>query len=293
MINRARVGVPCGNELGEAILWDDLAGLFCWTDIQARKLWSSRSDGSQLVSHELPARLTSFALTDQPGVILAAFDRGIATYSIAERCIHWISHPLFPQGVRFNDGRVDRSGRFVVGTMVEDCETAGGTNLGALYRVEADGSLSELLSGIAISNALCFSVDGSELYHADTPTRRLFAYSYETGECRSPRLVREFPEGEGPDGACVDADGNIWVAIWGGSRVECLSPNGETLHLVQVDAVQPTCPGFGGAELTTLAITSAWEGLAQCPESRPRYAGDLFLVDAGVQGLPESRVILT
>ena len=284
--------IPSGNELGEGILWDDREGRFCWTDIQGSKLWSSQPDGTDLSSIALPARLASFALTDCPGVILAAFDRGLATFSMIDGRTEWLCQPDLPKGVRFNDGRVDRRGRFVVGTMVENKRAAGGENRGGLYRFEADGSLSELLSGIAISNGLCFSPDGAELYHADTPTRRLIAYSYEAGIPSSPRLLKEFPDGEGPDGACVDSEGNIWIAIWGGSKVVCLTPEGETLHVMEVDAMQPTCPAFGGPGFATLAITSAWEGLAASEDDRPQHAGDVFLVNAGVQGMAEPRVTL-
>lgn len=285
--------IPCGNELGEGILWDDLDGRFYWTDIQGSELWCSKPDGTQLSSLALPARLASFALTDRPGVILAAFDRGIATFSMIDGRIDWLCEPDLPKGVRFNDGRVDRAGRFVVGTMVEDDRAAGGANLGCLYRLEADGSLSELLSGITISNGLCFSPEGNVLYHADTPTRRLFAYSYDNGTPTSPKLIKEFSDGEGPDGACTDSEGNIWIAIWGGARVECLTPQGETLRVVEVDAMQPTCPAFGGPDLSKLAITSAWEGLATSRDDRPEHAGDVFLLNSSVRGLPEPRVILS
>lgn len=284
--------IPLGNELGEGILWNDLEERFYWTDIQGSKLWNCKPDGGELNFLSLPARLASFALTDHPGKILAAFDRGLAVLSVVDGLVEWLCKPDLPSGVRFNDGRVDRSGRFIVGTMVEDQIAAGGDNLGCLYRFEADGSLRELLSGIAISNGLCFSPDGNWLYHADTPTRRLLAYSYEAEIPNSPRLVREFKEGEGPDGACVDSEGNIWIAIWGGGRVECLTPYGETLRVIKVDAMQPTCPAFGGSDLSKLAITSAWEGLAASRASRPERAGDVFLVNSGVRGIAEPRVAL-
>jgi L-arabinonolactonase len=284
--------IACGNELGEGILWDEREGRYYWTDIQGRCLWMCYPDGRELCSIALPDRLASFALTNRPGILLVAFERGIATYCIADGTFDWICRPDLPEGVRFNDGRVDRSGRFVVGTMVEDAHAAGGVCLGSLYRLESDGALSGLLSGIAISNALCFSPDGKYLYHADTPTRCLYAYSYETGIPMSPRLVKEFPAGEGPDGACIDSQGNIWIAIWGGGRVEHLDPDGSVLEAYHVDALQPTCPALGGASLTTLAVTSAWEGLALSAPQRPPGAGDLFLIDANVPGLPEQKVTL-
>lgn len=286
------LAIPCGNELGEGILWDEAECRFFWTDIQRRTLWSSRADGADLNSYALPERLASFALTDRPGVILAAFDRGIASYSVNDGGIDWLCRPALPSGVRFNDGRVDREGRFVVGSMVEDAEAAGGHSPGCLYRLEPDFSLREMLSGIAISNALCFSLDGNEFYHTDTPTRRVYAYSYDTGMPKTRRLLKEFTADEGPDGACVDSEGNIWIAIWGGGRVERLAPDGTLLDEIRFDALQPTCPAFGGAGFSTLAVTSAWEGLAETPKQRPPAAGDVFLVETKVQGLPETRVKL-
>lgn len=284
--------IPCGNMLGEGIVWDDQDDRFYWTDIQRLTLWSSLQDGSDLRSIALPARLASFALTDRPGAIVAAFDRAIATFSLIDGRLEWLCQPALPPGVRFNDGRVDRRNRFIVGTMVEDAAAAGGSSLGCLYRLEADGSLCQLLSGIAISNALCFSPDGEELYHTDTPTGQLLAYTYATGVPTSPRLLKQFPRTEGPDGACVDRNGNIWVAIWGGSRIECLTPQGDVVAEIAVEAQQPTCPAFGGADLATLAVTSAWEGLAVSEADRPVGAGDVFLVEACGRGLPEMRVKL-
>ena len=284
--------IPCGNMLGEGIVWDGQDGRFYWTDIQRMALWSSLADGGDPRSIALPARLASFALTDRPGTIVAAFDRGIAIFSMIDRRVEWLCQPELPPGVRFNDGRVDRRHRFIVGTMVEDAEAAGGASLGCLYRLEPDGSLCELLSGIAISNALCFSPDGNELYHADTPTGQLLAYAYATGVPTSPRLLKQFPRSEGPDGACVDRDGNIWIAIWGGSRVECLTPQGDVVAQIPIGALQPTCPAFGGADLATLAVTSAWEGLALSKDDRPTAAGDVFLLETHAKGLPEARVKL-
>lgn len=281
--------ITCRNELGEGVVWDEVEMRFIWTDIQRSQLWQAGATGEATVK-VLPHRLASFALSDRPGVIVAAFDVGIAAYDLKTEAVQWIARPDLPNGVRFNDGRTDRAGRFVVGTMVEDATAARGLSVGTLYRLEWDGSLSTLIEGIAISNALCFSPDGERMYHADTPTGELCSYAYSDAGVSDRCVIRRYEGLDGPDGACVDANGNIWIAIWGGSRVECVTPHGELLQRIDVPASQPTCPAFGGPDLNILAVTSAWQDLAEAPEHAPQSAGDFHRFPLKVRGLPECRV---
>lgn len=279
--------VAVGNELGEGIIWDHHRARFLWTDIQGRRLHAAAPDGTDHKSWELPHRLACFGLSDDPDTIMAAFDQGFAHYEIETRRLSWINRPALPPGVRFNDGRVDPMGRLVAGTMVEQSGDRTTADAGALLRLEADGTTKTLLTGIAISNALCWSPDGATMYHADSPTGALCCYDYQCGMPKDRRVIARYGPGEVPDGATVDADGNIWVAIWGGSRVDCLTPGGQLLASIRVPMSQPTCVAFGGANLNQLAITSAWQGLAVTAESRPATAGDLIIVDPECKGLPE------
>ncbi|ANY19289.1 L-arabinolactonase [Tsuneonella dongtanensis] len=285
--------IAVANCLGEGVVWDDRAQEFIWTDIHARLLYRLEWKEHALHQHALPHRLGSLALTEEAGVIVGAFSQGFARYEIASGALEWLAQPEAVPGVRFNDGRVDREGRFVAGTMVEDAAAAGGSHLGTLWRLERDRSLTPLVENIAITNALCWSPDGATMYHTDTTTGTLNAYRY--GErAEFHRVVRQFTAEEGwPDGACVDAAGNIWVALWGGSRVICLDPaTGRETQNVALPALQPTCPAFGGPDLDVLAITSAWSDLARSPEEADPHAGDMFLAHPGARGLPEMRVSL-
>ena len=282
--------VLVANCLGEGIVWDERDRSFRWTDIERRKLFRLSWPERELTETDLPQRLGSLALTDVDGVILAAFEEGFAQFEIASGEVEWIAKPASMPGVRFNDGRVDRQGRFVAGTMVEDADKAGGEHKGTLWRLETDGSLTALVEGIGISNALCWSPDGATMYHADTTTGALNAYRYgETAEF--DRVVRQFTPEEGwPDGACVDATGRIWTALWGGGCVVRLDPvNGRKIERVEFPATQITCPAFGGPNLDILAATSAWTDLDDAIRSDQAEAGHVFLTCQNARGLPEVR----
>jgi len=200
-------------------------------------------------------------------------------------------------GVRFNDGGCDPDGRFWCGTMAYD-ETPGA---GSMYRLTArpagdagegadsDGpyAVDRPWGGVTISNGLGFSPDGARAYYNDTPTRRVSVLDYEDGELRARRdfasLAGEGEEAGSPDGLCVDADGGVWVALFGGSAVRRYSPDGRLDEVVELPVSHVTACTFGGPGLRELFITTSAEGVD--PQAEP-LAGALFSISPGVAGLP-------
>jgi L-arabinonolactonase len=278
--------IPCANMLGEGVLWDAHGQAFVWTDILGRRLYRLSWGSDQPVVIDLPDRLGSFALTSDPDVILAAFAPGFARYHLVSGACEWLALPDLPPGVRFNDGRTDRAGQFVAGTMVEDAAAAGGTDRGRLYRLEAGGGLTDLFGGFHISNSLCWAPGGGTMYHSDSPAQAISAYAYGGAGATDRRVLARFDEGY-PDGACVDADGNLWVALWGAGCVAVLGPDGERLATVPVGASQPSCTAFGGPNLDVLAVTSARADLTPDQLAADPLAGALFLFQTSARGLPE------
>ncbi|WP_338749629.1 SMP-30/gluconolactonase/LRE family protein [Janibacter alittae] len=209
------------------------------------------------------------------GGAVIAVERGVA---LADE--DWRVDPLRPMwttdAVRMNEGGVAPDGSLYVGSMAYD-QTTGAAHL---YRVRPDGAVETALDSVTVSNGIDFSPDGTRAYYNDTPTGRItvFDWSAEDGLARG----RAFADVDGfPDGLTVDAEGGVWTAIFGGSRVERWSPDGTRDAVVEVGARQVTACTFGGADLADLYITTSREGLT---EGEDPAAGALFLARPGVPG---------
>jgi sugar lactone lactonase YvrE len=183
-------------------------------------------------------------------------------------------------GVRMNEGGCDPDGRFWCGSMAYDQRPGAAT----LYRLDPDGSARAVLDGVTISNGLDWSPDGSLAYYDDTATHRIdvFDYDREAGLTGGRPFV-QLPEDGNPDGLTVDAEGGIWVALFGGGAVHRYTPAGVLDGVVELPAAQVTACTFGGPRLDQLFITTSREG--QAPGDDP-LAGALFRADVGVVGQP-------
>ena len=185
---------------------------------------------------------------------------------------------------RFNDGKCDPAGRFWAGTM----ETP--TRKGALFRLDPDLLVHQILDGIACSNGLAWSLDRKTMYYIDTMTRRIDAFDYElmTGAISNRRAAVTVSEEHGlPDGMTMDVDGKLWVAHWDGWCVCRWDPTtGQLLQKIRFPVARPTSCAFGGAALDTLYVTSATTGLDTTALIKQPEAGGLFIFNPGVRGLP-------
>ena len=277
------------NRVGEGILWDAHREVLWWTDIQERRLHRFDWARGTMQILQAPDRVGSFGLIAGSEQLIAAFAGGIAIYDIYQQSVDWLARPppLGPD-IRFNDGRVDRRGRFWSGTMSEGEQPAPN---GCLYSIEARSEARCHIRGITISNGLCFSPDGSHLYFADSPTRQIKVYELfePDGVLSAPRLFTRTPEGAFPDGATVDVDGCVWCAHWGASCVVRYRPDGRVDRTIDVPTCQPTCVCFAGPSLDILCVTSARDGLNGATLDAEPHAGDVFLYRTGVQGLPEAQ----
>jgi L-arabinonolactonase len=283
--------IPAGNTLGEGILWDSRREVLWWTDIQRRRLHRYYPGSGAMQTLDTPERVGSFGLVAGSEELIAAFESGIALYHPLEKTVKWLARPQAQvAGVRFNDGRVDRRGRFWSGTMVEG---AGSTARGNVYSVDNTGTARCQISDVRISNSLCMSPDGTLLYFADSPTRTINVYELAEpeGVLGPPRVFARTPEGSVPDGATVDEDGCVWSAHWGGACVVRYTPDGRVDRTIEVPATQPTCVCFGGADLDLLFVTSARENLDAATLQGERHAGDVFVYRTGVKGLPEQEYL--
>jgi len=183
-------------------------------------------------------------------------------------------------GVRMNDGGCDPDGRFYCGSMAYD----GREGAGVLHRLDPDGSTHVVLHGVTISNGLEWSPDGTQAFYVDTATQCIAVFDYDREHgLHDGRAFAHVPEDAGaPDGLTVDAEGGVWVALYGGGAVRRYTPNGELDEVIEVAAKRVTACTFGGSDLNQLFITTSREGLE--PGEDP-LAGSLFRSAVGVAGL--------
>jgi sugar lactone lactonase YvrE len=236
---------------------------------------------------DTPERIGSFGLIADDDRLITAFSSGIALYDAPTGTIDWLARPEeIVAGIRFNDGRVDRRGRFWSGTMVEDEECPA---KGCLYSMDSRNGLRRHVRDVRISNGICTSPDGKRLYFADSPTRTIFVYELNEpqGVLGPQRVFATTPAGAVPDGATVDVDGCLWSAHWGGGCLVRYTPEGRIDRTIAIPASQPTCACFAGPNLDVLCVTSAREGLSESTLHSEPHAGAVFLYRAGIQGLPE------
>jgi L-arabinonolactonase len=280
--------IRVGNTLGEGVLWNVETQTLWWTDIHTRTLYRHDYRTRQTETTATPERLCSFAFVRGSRKLIAAFESGLAFYDPDTGATEWIARPEVRAGIRFNDGRVDRQGRFWAGTMVE---AEAPHESAQLFSFAADGRLLTKENGISISNGICWSPDSTRFYFADSPLRTIFVYDFDapSGTISNKRIFAATPEGAYPDGANVDAEGFLWSAHWGAGQVVRYAPDGTVDRTIDVPASQPTCIAFGGPDLDLLFVTSARDGLKENALLRHPSAGDVFIYRVGVRGLPDAR----
>lgn len=277
----------CADMLGESPVWDHRQGRLYWVDSVSRLVRFLDHASGQTGQLELPSVIGSVALCRDPGQLIAGLQDGIYRVDLADGGVVPVCRPdPANDRVRFNDGKVDRQGRFVCGSMGIHAEP-----LGELIRVSADGGITRLATGIRIANAICFSPDGGTMYFADSLDRTIRACSYSPGPRPPgrPRLhVDTRPFGSGPDGATVDSDGFLWVALVGAGKIGRFAPDGRLDRLLEAPVDMPSCVAFGGPGMATLYVTSIRDSGTGRAISHHPLGGHLFAVDGlGVTGIPE------
>jgi sugar lactone lactonase YvrE len=276
-------------QLGECPLWSHAEGRLYWVDIDGRAVHCFDPVSGIDEVHAAPGRPTALARTGQAGRLLVAIERRLAFLDLGTGAWHdWVTVEPDVNGNRLNDGRCDPVGRFWVGSMFDPANA--GRSIGALYRISGDGAAVTVRTGVGVANGLAFSPEGRTMYFADTPRRTVWEFDYDadTGEATNERVFLDFSELPGkPDGACVDADGCYWTACVYGWAVARITPGGMVDRIIALPVEKPTMPAFGGADLSTMFITSIGGGGSHPIDPGQPEAGGVFAIDAGVQGLPE------
>ncbi|MDE2820781.1 MAG: SMP-30/gluconolactonase/LRE family protein [Chloroflexota bacterium] len=272
-------------QLGEGPVWVEAENAVYWVDIyrnQAHRY--SLADGAKktwtfdfAVTSLNPRRGGGFVGTIKDGFVAIDFDNlSVDPIQLPEADL--------PNN-RFNDGKVDKSGRYWAGTM--DLDQSAET--GALYRLDPDLSVSKVDDDYIICNGPTFSLDNSIIYHTDSIKRKIYALDIGAdGSLSNKRLFAEFTKDTDgvPDGMTTDSEDCLWVAHFGGARVTRYSPAGEILQVVPIPALNITSCAFAGADLDTLYIVTASTAMSDEQLKQYPLAGSLFSYQPGVKGVP-------
>jgi len=270
--------------LGEGPVWDAREDALYWVDIPEKRIFRwSEAGGVKTI--EIPLHVCSLLPRSRGGFIGTGYDGFLALTS--QFAIEPLANPEpdLP-GNRFNDGKIDRAGRFWAGTM--DREEA--EDSGSLYRLDSDLRWYRIDTGYRVPNGPAFSLDGRTLYHTDSARQCVYAFDLAADGTASGRRVHlQFGEGDGyPDGMTVDAEDCLWIAFWDGWCVRRFAPTGEYLTDLPVPVQRPTSVAFGGRDLDQLFITSASRDLAPAARAKQPHAGGLFMTRPGVRGIAET-----
>jgi sugar lactone lactonase YvrE len=290
--------VDANNHLGEGPLWDIQEERLYWIDSTAAEIYSCRADGSDVKRYFVPTHIGSMALREKGGAVVALAN-GLHFYDFEAQTLQFVADPESDDlETRFNDGKVDRRGRFIVGTMAYDHDRYDAdrgqrpTRSGGLYSLDASGAVKRLDGGISCSNGPCWSPDDKTFYFTDTYQKQMYAYDYEieTGAVTNRRVFASAKEMAGTfDGATVDAQGYVWAALVFGGRIVRFAPDGRLDRVVPFPVRNLTSVMFGGPDLDVLYVTTMGRAIAGIPQ-KEREKGGLFAVKGlGVRGLPEPR----
>ncbi len=274
--------------LGEGCRWDEVRAELYWVNIYDGQFFRARADGSRVdvVEHyDLGGSVgvvAPYARRDEGWIV--ARDRSLWHLSEGGETDHLVDLEA-PGDVRVNDGAADPWGRFWIGTTAHDAAPGRA----ALYLMDSPGTVSIVRTGLTTSNGLAWSPDRRTMYYVDSGPAIVYAFDVDDrGQPGAQRIFAQLdPAAEGsPDGLCVDVEGGVWVALWGGGSVRRYAPDGEVIARVQVGASQPSSCAIGGANATTLYVTTAREELSEESLAGEPLAGRLFCADVGVPGQP-------
>ncbi|MDO9403523.1 MAG: SMP-30/gluconolactonase/LRE family protein [Polaromonas sp.] len=291
MHSPAELILDARNATGESPVWHVGEQALYWVDIPEKTLcrWSLQT--AALTTWQAPEMIACIAATAQTGGWLAGLESGVFSLSLQpdgqmqSQLLAPVAHAR--GGMRFNDGRCDRQGRFLAGTMLMDMSQ--GARTGVVYRHEGD-HLVPLLGDFITPNGMAFSPDGRTMYLSDShPSVQMvwaFDYDTDTGTPSNRRVFIDMNAHPGrPDGAAVDADGCYWICGNDAGLIHRFTPEGRLDRSLAVPVKKPAMCAFGGAGLDTLFVTSIRPGgdLTDQP-----LAGGVFALRPGVRGLPEA-----
>ena len=278
------------NGVGEGAVWSPEEQALYWIDMESDSFYRLHLATMQRETFSVGDSIGALALRASGDLILA-MRHGFASWDFSTRKLTPLANPEAERpDKRFNDGAIDCQGRFWAGSMREDeaLEPAEGT----LYRLDPDGSVHTMDSGLLLPNGIAWNMASTLLYFTDSLARTIYVYDFDatTGTISNRRVFVSTPEADGlPDGLTIDDDDFLWSASWGGGRLTRYDPDGRVERVVSLPVPQVTSCAFGGPTRNELFITSAHSGLSEADRRRYPLSGDLFHITTDITGQPRPR----
>ena len=280
------------DQLGESILWHPVEKALYWIDFYGplvhRQKWGSGPVESWRI--DLGETIGSLVFADM-GRLLLAVDHGLHLFDTSTGTTRFFADPKNGKmNLAYNDGKVDRAGRYWIGTY----DLAEREPSGIFYRVGTDGTAKVADKGFVLCNGPTFSPDNRKLYFSDTVGRRILSYELDRdGLISGRRIFFSFSIDDGmPDGLTVDSAGNVWCALYGGSKVACIDAKGTLRKSLYLPATLVTSLCFGGPELKTLYVTTGQRTDSREASKAHEIGGAVFMRPVDSPGLPEPVITL-
>jgi sugar lactone lactonase YvrE len=284
---RVRVALDARDELGEGPFWDERTGELLRVDITRGRIHAWSPATGAVSTREIAGEVSAVVpRAHAPGWLLAAGHRLLLLDGDVELTLAVVEGDR-PDN-RFNECKCDPQGRLWAGTMSR--QRTPGT--AALYRLAPGGELERVIAATTISNGLGWSPDGARMYFIDSTTQRIDVLDFDgaDGAIANRRPLVEIDARDGlPDGLAIDAEGGIWVCLFGGGALRRYGPDGTLDAAIRLPVTNPTSPVFGGPDLRTLYVTSARHRLSLGQLAVEPLAGAVLAVEPGVRGLPGHR----
>jgi len=275
--------------LGECPVWMAEEQALYWADIIGAALHRLDPATGETRTWKMPQSLGSFGLRASGGAVLA-LRNGLHLFDFATGRLTFLTHPeADTPGNRFNDGKVSPDGRFWAGTMDEETMKRP---LGALYRLDPDGTCRRMVEGLIVSNGLAWSADGRTMFHSDSRGPIIYAYDYDldTGAIAHRRIVARPTDAIGrPDGAATDMEGFYWSAGISAGMLNRWAPDGRLDRQVPMPCAAPTMPCFGGPDMKTIFVTSLRQHVSAERLAAYPLSGGVFALEVAVPGVPVAR----
>lgn len=266
------------SELSEGPVWHKARESFFWVDILGKKFFECRWSDKKITAHDLSRRVSLVLETDDINKVILAVQGGLMYFNLSTG-----ESELFQEiesnisNNRTNDGGYDPSGRIWIGTMSMPTRK----NAGALYCYNEKKLLEKKIDGVTVPNGIVWSRDTKTMYHVDSDERIVNEYEFDnrTGDIKFKRVAIRVPEEIGsPDGMCIDDDGMLWIAHWGGFGVYQWNPvTGKILDKIEIPVPKVSSCAFGGQDMKTLLITTAREHMSEDDLRKYPDSGSIFI----------------